>query len=71
MYNYVWLSAGAGVFALVFAIFFLVKDLAYCEQTQRRKLTYLLTDWGMFVLTAVWVVLSISLYMIIQQQLTN
>ncbi|MDT2600288.1 hypothetical protein P7D85_10920 [Enterococcus hulanensis] len=70
MYNYVWLSAGMGVLSLILAIFFLVKDLSYCEQTQRKKLTYLLANWGMFLLAIVWIGLGISLYVIIQNQLT-
>ena len=71
MHNYVWLSAGMGVIVLFLAVFFLVKDLAFCEQTQRKKMTYLLANWGMFLLAVAWVVLSISLYVMIQQQLTN
>ena len=70
MYNYVWLSAGMGVLSLILAIFFLVKDLFYCEQAKRKKLTYLLANWGMFLLAIVWIGLGISLYVIIQNQLT-
>ena len=70
MYNYVWLSEGMGVLSLILAIFFLVKDLSYCEQTKRKKLTYLLANWGMFLLAIVWIGLGISLYVIIQNQLT-
>lgn len=71
MYNYVWLSAGMGVLALVLAIFFLVKDLSFCEQTQQRKVTYLIVNWGMFLLAIVWIGLSISLYILIQNQLNG
>ncbi|MGM0168038.1 hypothetical protein IGI39_003050 [Enterococcus sp. AZ135] len=71
MYNYVWLSAGMGVLALVLAIFFLVKDLSYCEQTNQRKITYLIANWGMFLPAIIWIGLSISLYVLIQNQLTS
>ncbi|MGG5371388.1 hypothetical protein [Enterococcus sp. AZ196] len=70
MYNYVWLSTGMGIVVLFLAIFFLVKDLAYCERTQQKKLTYLLANWGMFLLAIVWIGLGISLYVLIQNQLT-
>ena len=69
MYNYVWLSAGAGVLALVLAVFFLVKDLAYSERTKQKKFTFLLANWGMFLSAVAWIALSISLYVMIQQQL--
>lgn len=71
MYNYVWLSAGIGVLTLVLAIFFLVKDLGFCEQTQEKKVKYLITNWGMFLLAILWIGLSISLYIMIQNQLTS
>ena len=71
MYNYVWLSAGMGVLSLGLAIFFLVKDLSFCEQTQRNKRTYLLANWGMFLLAIIWIGLSISLYVLIQNQLVS
>lgn len=71
MYNYVWLSAGMGVLALVLAIFFLVKDLSFYEQTQQKKVTYLIANWGMFLLAIVWIGLSISLYILIQNQLNG
>ncbi|MBO0452023.1 hypothetical protein [Candidatus Enterococcus murrayae] len=70
MYNYVWLSAGMGILALGLAIFFLVKDLTYSEQTNQRKAIYLIANWGMFLLAVVWIGLSISLYILIQNQLT-
>ncbi|MGL9729268.1 hypothetical protein [Enterococcus sp. DIV0756] len=71
MYNYVWLSAGMGVLVLLLAIFFLVKDLSFCEQTQQKKGTYLIANWGMFLLAIVWIGLSISLYVLIQNQLNG
>lgn len=71
MYNYVWLSAGMGILALGLAIFFLVKDLTFCEQTQQKKVTYLIANWSMFLLAIAWIGLSISLYIMIQNQLTN
>ena len=70
MYNYVWLSAGMGVLSLILAIFFLVKDLSFSEQTKQKKRTYLLANWGMFLLAIIWIGLSISLYILIQNQLT-
>lgn len=71
MYNFVWLSAGLGVLSLVGAIFFLVKDLSFCEQTQQKKIPYLIANWGMFLLAIVWIGLGISLYVMIQNQLTS
>lgn len=71
MYNYVWLSAGMGGLALVLAIFFLVKDLSFCEQTQQKKMKYLLANWAMLLLAIIWFGLSLSLYIMIQNQLTN
>ena len=71
MYNYVWLSAGMAVLTLGLAIFFLVKDLSFCEQTQKKKATYLIANWGMFLFAIDWIGLSISLYILIQNQLTG
>ncbi|MBO0410583.1 hypothetical protein JZO81_05925 [Enterococcus hulanensis] len=70
MYNYVWLSAGLGGLSLILAVFFLVKDLSFSEQTKQKKRTYLLANWGMFLLAIIWIGLSISLYILIQNQLT-
>ncbi|MBX8936953.1 hypothetical protein [Enterococcus gilvus] len=70
MYNYVWLSAGLGGLSLILAVFFLVKDMSFSEQTKQNKRTYLLANWGMFLLAIIWIGLSISLYILIQNQLT-
>lgn len=69
MNHYIWLAAIFAFVTLIANIFFLIKDVGYCERKQLTKKKYLLWNGLAFFTTLGWGALAISLYVIIQQQL--
>ncbi|MBO1307875.1 hypothetical protein JZO70_16995 [Enterococcus sp. 669A] len=69
MKHYIWLAAIFAFITLIANLFFLIKDVGYCEREQLMKKNYLLWNGLAFITTLGWGALAISLYVIIQQQL--
>ncbi|MGG5372115.1 hypothetical protein [Enterococcus sp. AZ196] len=69
MYNYIWFTGVMGVGLLTVAIITLMKEMVYCERHGLQKLKTLIPNGLLVVCSIGWFVLTICLYLSIQNQI--
>ncbi|AXG39492.1 hypothetical protein [Enterococcus gilvus] len=71
MYTYVWISAAIGGVVFILSVFFLMRDMSYCDQNGKLKGFYLMPNFGLFILAIGWIAMAVALYLMIQKQLVG
>lgn len=72
MYDYIWIAGGIGAVTFLAAMFFLVKDLAFANQLEKKKgWYYALPNFLLVAIAIGWFVLAVLLYLSINSQLNG
>lgn len=69
MYNYIWITGILGIVFLGSSVVTAMKDMMYCERTQKSKIKYLVPNGLLLACSMGWFVITICLYISIQNQL--
>jgi hypothetical protein len=69
MYIWVWLTGGIGILFLIMSVLFLMRDYHLAIKYKYKPVRYLIPNWGLIILTVIWLVLAILLHNAIQMQM--